>query len=85
VSNLEKLLGLKPGDVVRATVEGDHVDYEVSRGLRIEDAAKRIGMSVSWLRKQTAAGLFPCYRIGRAVRFDSQQLEAWLQARAVSA
>jgi excisionase family DNA binding protein len=77
---LEKLLNLKPGDVVSATVEGGRVvDYNVSKGLRIEQAAARIGMSVSWLRKQTAAGLFPCYRIGRAVRFDLQQLEAWLR------
>ena len=82
MSNLEKLINLRPGDVVRATVEDGRVDYDVSRGLRIEDAASRIGMSVSWLRKQTAAGLFPCYRIGRAVRFDLQQLEAWLSQRA---
>lgn len=49
--------------------------------MTIEDAAARIGMSTSWLYKQTAAGTFPCYRIGRSVRFDPGALEAWLRAR----
>lgn len=56
-------------------------EYVVSSGLKIDAAAKRIGMSVSWLRKATAAGTFPCFRIGRAVRYDSAQLEAWIKAR----
>ena len=47
----------------------------------IERAARLIGMSVSWLRKQTQAGLFPCYRTGRRVRFAPAQLAKWLDSQ----
>lgn len=53
----------------------------MSEALKIGEAAKRIGMSVSWLYKRVAEGTIPYLKIGRAVRFDVAQLEAFKAAQ----
>lgn len=50
--------------------------------LDVEGAAKRLGMSVSWVYKATASGTIPYFKIGRAVRFDGAKLDAYKAARA---
>jgi predicted DNA-binding transcriptional regulator AlpA len=43
------------------------------------DTAHYIGMSRPWLRLQRMRGTGPTYiRIGRAIRYDVKDLDAWL-------
>lgn len=54
--------------------------------LRINEAdtAKYTGMSRPWLRLQRMRGKGPAFiRIGRAIRYDIRDLDAWLQAHKV--
>lgn len=52
------------------------------RLLTVREAAEQISMSVSWLRKAVAAGTVPHLKIGRAVRFDGNQLVEWVSSHA---
>jgi excisionase family DNA binding protein len=48
---------------------------------RLVDAqavAERLGVPVSWVREQVRSGAMPCVRLGRYVRFDLADVEAWL-------
>lgn len=55
-------------------------------------AAEHIGMSVAFLRAARSRGVLgnqtpppPHYLIGRAVRYDIAELDAWIAARRVDA
>jgi predicted DNA-binding transcriptional regulator AlpA len=51
------------------------------RYLRINDAAKLIGMSPSWLRKAARQRSGPPrFRAGKCIIYDAEQLVAWLSA-----
>lgn len=45
--------------------------------LDIKGAAKRLGMSVSWLYKRSADGSIPKVKLGKAVRFCPKALDAY--------
>lgn len=47
----------------------------------IDEAAKYIGKSTSWLYKAVASGEVPCARIGHSVRFLPTQLKEWVHSR----
>ncbi len=48
------------------------------------DTAIYIGMSRPWLRLQRMKGTGPAYiRIGRTIRYDIRDLDAWLAAHRV--
>lgn len=49
--------------------------------LRTTDAAKRLGVSTSYLEKQRHFGTGPAYvKLGRAVAYRESDLEAWVAA-----
>lgn len=52
-----------------------------NEGLTVQEAAERLGMSVSWLYKQTAAKTIPHYKFGAAVRFSPEQVDAFKATR----
>lgn len=49
------------------------------RLLKIEEVAKRMGVSRTWIYKKCRAGILPHFRIGRMIRFDPEDLEKWIQ------
>lgn len=42
--------------------------------LTVDEAAAYLQVSTSWLRKRVAARAVPCVRLGRSVRFSSDDL-----------
>jgi predicted DNA-binding transcriptional regulator AlpA len=52
-----------------------------SRRFRARKAAEHIGMSTSWLAKRRVSGDPPVFlKIGRAVVYDENELDAWLES-----
>ena len=49
--------------------------------LRPDDAARSLAISPRLLSSMTNAGEIPCVRIGRTVRYDPRDLEAWIMRR----
>lgn len=46
------------------------------------DVAAYLGMSPSWVEKQTANGKLPCLRIsGHAIRYQPEKIKAWAEGR----
>jgi excisionase family DNA binding protein len=48
---------------------------------RLVDAqaiAERLGVPVSWVRESTRSGAMPCVKLGRYVRFDLDDVDAWV-------
>ncbi|MCA9055957.1 MAG: helix-turn-helix domain-containing protein [Planctomycetaceae bacterium] len=59
-----------------------HESTEVSRLLlTAEQAAEALTISPRKLWELTNTGQLPCVRIGRAVRYDRADLEAWIAAQ----
>ena len=50
------------------------------RLLEASEVAERLGVPVSWVRESARAGSMPCVRLGRYVRFDLADVEAWLES-----
>jgi excisionase family DNA binding protein len=46
--------------------------------LTASDVAERLGMTPRWVLAEAREGRLPCYRLGRAVRFDADELASWL-------
>jgi excisionase family DNA binding protein len=44
-------------------------------------AAEYLGLSISWVDKQVAAGKLPYLKFGASVRFDPAELRAWAAAQ----
>jgi excisionase family DNA binding protein len=52
-----------------------------SRLLEAEDVAEYLGMRTDWVYREVRAGRLPHIRLGRAVRFRRESIEAWLESR----
>jgi excisionase family DNA binding protein len=52
-----------------------------SRLLEAEDVANYLGMRTHWVYREVRAGRLPHIRLGRAVRFRRESIEAWLVSR----
>ena len=50
-------------------------DYD--RLWTVQDAARFLSVSQSWVYTATRTGVLPAVRVGRAVRFDQSALRAW--------
>jgi excisionase family DNA binding protein len=50
----------------------------VERLLTAAEVAKLLNVPVSWVRESTRSGAMPCVRLGRYVRFDPADVEAWI-------
>ncbi len=44
----------------------------------VKDVAAFTGLSVRWVHERTRRGEIPCYRLGTALRFDPQEIRAWV-------
>lgn len=49
------------------------------RLLDAREVAERLGVPESWVRESARSGAIPCVRLGRYVRFDLGDVEAWLE------
>ena len=49
------------------------------RLLDAKEVADRLGVPESWVRESARSGAIPCVRLGRYVRFDLADVEAWLE------
>ena len=52
-----------------------------SRLLEVEDVAEYLGMRTDWVYREVRAGRLPHIRLGRAVRFRRESIEAWIESR----
>ena len=55
--------------------------HGTSRLLEADDVARYLGMRTDWVYREVRAGRLPHIRLGRAVRFRRDSIEAWLAAR----
>jgi excisionase family DNA binding protein len=53
----------------------------VPRLIDAEEAAEMLSVSPQWVLAQARAGRIPHVRLGRYVRFEREQLEAWWSRR----
>lgn len=51
------------------------------RLIRAEDAARLLGVPKTWVLAEARADRIPHVRLGRYVRFEARELEAWWRAR----
>jgi excisionase family DNA binding protein len=51
--------------------------------LTIDQLAQRLGITVRHVRRLVAEKRVPYYKVGRLVRFDSEEINRWLQIRRV--
>lgn len=49
--------------------------------LNVSQVAERLGVPVSWVYSACESGRIPSYRLGKYVRIDSKEFEAWLRAQ----
>lgn len=54
-----------------------------ARFLTSKEVAVYLGLSEPTIRAWVHMGKIPCYRFGRAVRFDLRQIETWVKRKAV--
>ncbi len=54
------------------------------RPLKLSEMARRLGVSVSWLRQEAEAGRLPHLRAERGILFDPETIERMLLERAAS-
>ena len=52
-----------------------------SRLLAAEDVANYLGVRTDWVYREVRAGRLPHIRLGRAVRFRRESIEAWIDSR----
>jgi excisionase family DNA binding protein len=50
------------------------------RLLDAKEIAERLGIPESWVRESARSGAIPHVRLGRYVRFDLGDVEAWLES-----
>ncbi|RPJ08566.1 MAG: DNA-binding protein [Deltaproteobacteria bacterium] len=51
--------------------------------LTVEEVAKELNLSPSWVYRKVQAGIIPHVRIGAVVRFVRQDVERWIEAHKV--
>ena len=49
--------------------------------LRADEVAKLLGVSREFIYKKAEARVIPAYRLGRALRFDPEELLAWARTQ----
>jgi len=47
----------------------------------LENAAKYLGISKSYLTKLTAIGMIPCYKSFGRLKFEKQELDEWIKLK----
>lgn len=49
----------------------------------VEEAAKRLGLSVSTVRRMVRDGTLPAYKLGKQWRFKPEELTAYVEANRI--
>ena len=49
------------------------------RLLTADEVADLLAVPVTWVRESSRSGAIPCVRLGRYVRFEQTEVEAWLE------
>jgi excisionase family DNA binding protein len=49
--------------------------------LKAYEVAELLGRSTRWVLDAAVAGDLPSFKVGKAVRFDEDEIEAWLTER----
>ena len=49
------------------------------RLLTADELADRLAVPKTWILESARSGAMPCVRLGRYVRFDAGDVEAWLE------
>jgi len=49
--------------------------------MTVGEVASWLGISTPWIYKQCEKGSLPFLRLGEAIRFDPEEIKAYLQAR----
>jgi excisionase family DNA binding protein len=52
-----------------------------ARLLEADEVARYLGMRTDWVYREVRAGRLPHIRLGRAVRFRQESIEAWVASR----
>ena len=52
-----------------------------STALRVNELAEMLQVTPQHIYRLASAGLIPCFRIEGAIRFDPQEVAAWLRSR----
>ncbi len=52
-----------------------------SRLLEAEDVVNYLGMRTDWVYREVRAGRLPHVRLGRAVRFRRESIDAWIESQ----
>ncbi len=56
---------------------------ELRNLLKVRDVQEILGLSRSQVYELVARGEIPHYRIGKAIRFDPQDLKDWLESKKI--
>lgn len=59
----------------KSRVEGSSVDTMRKMFLTVEEAAQRLGVTVSWIYERTRRKLIPHRKLGKFVRFTEEDLQ----------
>lgn len=59
----------------------DHLESSTKKLIDVQEMARILNVPVSWLYERTRVGTIPCVRIGKYVRFDPQEVLAFLRGR----
>jgi excisionase family DNA binding protein len=78
-ANIEDLIRQIAREIAREEIKASLADLKKATGpeapLSIQDAARRIGMSVGYVRKRIAKGVLPSVKQGNRHRIDPRDLE----------
>jgi excisionase family DNA binding protein len=55
------------------------VEIVSERLLTAEELGDRLAVPKTWILESARSGAMPCVRLGRYVRFDMADVEAWLE------
>lgn len=64
----------------RAGMSAHHTRRKASRMLRVSDVAQRLDLPEKRLYILAREGIIPHVRLGRSIRFNEAELEAWIAA-----
>ena len=48
------------------------------RLITTKDLCRFLGVSVRWVHERTRLGEIPCYRFGKTLRFDPEEIRQWI-------
>lgn len=51
----------------------------MKRLLTAAEVAEALGRPTAWVLRSAASGALPSFKVGKAVRFDEDDIDAWLE------